>query len=78
VHISFKINPDIFLYGSKQDLNKMFKMDAEIGTNNEGFFYEWVMARLDVHCPMNFEMYPRDHHTCRFQIGSKNMDVGSF
>jgi hypothetical protein len=63
---------DFYLYGSKQELHKMFKQDAHIKTDNKGFFIGWILAKVEVHCPMNFERYPRDYHTCPFQIISTN------
>ena len=32
-------------------------------------------AQVTFLCPMRFERYPLDEHTCKFRVGSTNMDI---
>lgn len=68
--------PNVFIYNLKSFENlKVLKRLAGVWIiDGKDVFYN-QFAQVTFLCPMRFNTYPLDEHTCKFRVGSTNMDI---
>merc|ERR1712020_243998 len=68
--------PNIFIYDLRSftALNVLKKLAGLwIIEGNQVYFSQATVVTFS--CPMRFDLYPLDAHTCKFRIGSTNLDM---
>ena len=68
--------PNIFIYDLRTftALNVLKKLAGVwIIEGNQVYFSQATVVTFS--CPMRFDLYPLDAHTCKFRIGSTNLDM---
>ena len=68
--------PNIFIYDLRSftALNVLKKLAGVwIIEGNQVYFSQATVVTFS--CPMRFDLYPLDAHTCKFRIGSTNLDM---
>ena len=68
--------PDVEILHLKdfETLKVLSKLEG-LWIDSDGYFILAKTAKITFHCNMNFNSFPLDVQTCRFQIGSFNYDM---
>ena len=74
LEIAYVIECNVFICSVYQYANLLYQLLNKLKQVALCFFSLMQATHVSLLCPMRFNKYPLDKHTCKFMVGSSNYD----